>query len=163
MGGARHRQFGRAHPDTVGQDALCAFGSHPRGRDRTGPRPSPCPSPFRAHSLSARGHVPQHCAGRPLHVLVQTEEGGSPEQREQPGLPTRGKFRWALTAPTRSVLSRTASKEEHGFQSGGYSPGDHRPASFSLCILGSSAPLLGLSCLLADPCSVPAPAQPPRS
>ena len=35
-----------------GRDALCACGSHPRGRDRRGPSPSPCPPLFRGQCLS---------------------------------------------------------------------------------------------------------------
>lgn len=105
-------------------------------------------------------------------LLVQTEEGVFPRAAGAAWTPRA--FRRALTAPAGSVLSSTALKEEirQGFQSRGYSPGDHHPAS-SLYILGSSDPLLGLSCLLADPCSVrvlpsphraretPAPPHPP--
>ena len=117
-----------------GRDSLCACGSHLRGRDRRGPRPPP-PAPLQGS------------------LLVQTEEGVFPRAAGAAWTPRA--FRRALTAPAGSVLSSTALKEEirQGFQSRGYSPGDHHPAS-SLYILGSSDPLLGLSCLLADPCSV---------
>lgn len=137
-----------------GRDSLCACGSHLRGRDRRGPRPPPLPAPLQGS------------------LLVQTEEGVFPRAAGAAWTPRA--FRRALTAPAGSVLSSTALKEEirQGFQSRGYSPGDHHPAS-SLYILGSSDPLLGLSCLLADPCSVrvlpsphraretPAPPHPP--
>lgn len=83
----------------------------------------PLPVPLQgSQPVRSGSHAPAQCTGQPRHVLVQTEEGGSPERREQPRLPTQGKFRRALTALTGSVLSRTALKEEHGFQSGGYSP-----------------------------------------
>lgn len=127
-----------------GRDALCACGSHPRGRHRRGPSRSPCPPLFRGHCLSRLKREAPQSGGSSLD---------SPHR-----VPTD-----RPTAPAGSVLSSTALKEEirQGFQSRGYSPQDHCPASFSPYILGSSDTLLGLSCLLADPCSVLGPTQPP--
>lgn len=53
----------------------------------------PLPVPLQgSQPVRSGSHAPTQCTGRPRHVLVQTEEGGSPERREQPGLPTQGKF-----------------------------------------------------------------------
>lgn len=122
-----------------GRDALCACGSHPRGRHRRGPSRFPCPPLFRGHCLSRleEWRLPRAAgaAWTPRTGCLQTGRQHLPGQ-------------FYLVPPLKEEIRQ-------GFQSRGYSPQDHCPASFSPYILGSSDTLLGLSVSLADPCSSP--------